>query len=325
MDQSELIVTSIKSVAKVSFERNGFKKTRHFVVKAISFDIGVSSPVVNLKKASISAVLFCDFIGENALKEVTALRGIPLEYSSFVSESGRKATIEVAIMVLSSQYEKNDFCIQLILRDQDDRVFTTHTDYFRVVSKKTLIEKHLRKSNNGETRKRKRLTKIDDDTDDEQREDTHGHDHDHEENGDTIEEDEEYVPPIPKKKSCSEEALEILKKMDEAQQNQSEMIRSLIEEKEKSDKIQLNECSAFDASFRNMLKSFEMIPPQERTYKLLGTILNLELPSSDTFQEFLRSILTVSLSSTKEITEVRPAMTTEESHELCQDLFSFYS
>lgn len=274
MAGSALVVRKIDSLAQIPFVENEVNKIKHYVVKGRVFDIIVQSPIIDLNKACISIIPLYDYTHKNAydgLKEVKALRVNPLHYNVFASDDGKEATIQITITVLSSQLEKSDLVLKLILYNPaDGQTHATLTENIHVTSKKAQIEVLMEKFNRPRIKSKKRKHYSDEDEED-------------------TEEDGDYIdgpPPLNLSKypRYASEMMEIIRAIQKKQNTELAILSFLAGDRTVTDTPQ----KKFASTFMQMICSFQNLPRQERALNLISTMLNLDTDSATAFQEFLQ-------------------------------------
>ncbi len=94
----------------------------HVVSKNLPFLIELGSTTINFQKARISARLHYDHVGDDQPKEVDYVKQPPMTYKTFVNDVGSRATVEIRILVLSSQHEDSNFVVKISVVDGNTNV-----------------------------------------------------------------------------------------------------------------------------------------------------------------------------------------------------------
>jgi len=211
------------------FSRNEISKQVHVVAKNIPFILEIGSNSINFKgKSKIAVKLYYDSATDTDFKQVDYLKQEPMSYKVFPNDVGDKATIEIRLLVLTSQHEDSLFRVKITASENNT---TTSYDAFseplRVVSKASQIQREKERASD----------KI---------------------------KTEGCIPLLPMpgtKRGASESILlDTLQRVETEQREQRKLIQQLVIKKEPG--------TEFEHSFSKLLEIYNQLPTEERSNKI---------------------------------------------------------
>jgi len=247
-----------ESLATDKFSRNGRGVDLHIVAKNISFVIHIGSQF-NLHLSPLSAKLIYDNEDDENKeeREVEALKNSPLEYTSHVDESGRKAAVEAKISVLSSQHEGAFFRIKFSVVDPiSQTILELYSQAIKVISKRNQVKKMFE-------RKQTKMMET------------------------------PSTPPVivttnnnaslkrAASQQTSSDVSDILVKMEQQHQEQMKLLKQLVAKKDvefvkPSVIIPDPDDMDFETAFANFLRAYNKIPQEDRVTKVRRVIKSNE-------------------------------------------------
>jgi len=130
------------SLGKENFSKNEIQKEVHVVSKNLPFLIELGSFSLNFHRARLSARLHYDAVTDQPFKQVDYVKQEPMTYKTFINEDGDRATVEIRILVLSSQHEDSNFVLKIGAIDSNTNLaYEVFSEPMRVVSKPSLVNK----------------------------------------------------------------------------------------------------------------------------------------------------------------------------------------
>eukprot|EP01092_Planopodium_desertum_P012854 TRINITY_DN6095_c0_g1_i1.p1 TRINITY_DN6095_c0_g1~~TRINITY_DN6095_c0_g1_i1.p1 ORF type:complete len:317 (-),score=17.24 TRINITY_DN6095_c0_g1_i1:212-1162(-) len=153
----ELTLLYQEAPATEKFAKNGTTKNVNLVVKKVPFTIiiGSKGSTVDFNVSHIAAMLIYDHPDR---KEVDFVKTAPIEYETDIAKDGKKVTILMKILVLSSQLEGSFFLLKFHAKDSFNPAapsLSVMSEPIRVVSKPSQLkvkEKRKRQPRNTQSK-----------------------------------------------------------------------------------------------------------------------------------------------------------------------------
>jgi len=139
-----LSITNYTTPFSETQSKNGLKKTVHYIVKNTPFELKIRIPQELINSHSFkTGVIECKLLlDQSGFKEVDySVKSKPLEYEILMND-GRECVIRFKVKVLSTYFEKSLFVISIKLNN-GDKTIECSTDSFKSVSKQTQIQKKI--------------------------------------------------------------------------------------------------------------------------------------------------------------------------------------
>jgi hypothetical protein len=255
---ADFVILRQDSLGKEKFSKNEIQKEVHVVAKNLPFVLEVGSDNINLHSARIYARLFYDADYDNEFKQVDYVKQEPMTYKSFVSANGDRATVEIRLMVLTSQHEDSLFRVKVGIV-ANDVTYEVMSDPIRVVSKPSQVHKKRKTTSPASPELACPPTPAAAGT------------------------KRERVMAVP----ASDAVLESLHRLEEQQREQRKIIEQLLTQKTSSEPTQRSADTNddFETAFQKLLNAYNKIPSEERPQKLRRVISNT--PETDTITDFI--------------------------------------